>query len=147
MFIHYTSIHEFTSIATMHPALTAMYMPEDMDPGRDVRDNFCQVFATQMVTHRAGLIQNPERRSVSHKDTRPSTLFIPRAGVAQVPTPPSRESVLWYRQPAPIWEHALPIGNGRLGAMVFGGATYESKIDGSVESVGEALAFLNPVSP
>lgn len=32
------------------------------------------------------------------------------------------ESVLWYRQPAPIWDHALPIGNGRLGAMAFGGA-------------------------
>ena len=30
--------------------------------------------------------------------------------------------VLWYRSPAPIWDHALPVGNGRLGAMVFGGA-------------------------
>src|SRR5580704_3559946 len=30
--------------------------------------------------------------------------------------------VLWYRTPAPIWDHALPVGNGRLGAMVFGGA-------------------------
>jgi alpha-L-fucosidase 2 len=30
--------------------------------------------------------------------------------------------VLWYGSPAPIWDHALPIGNGRLGAMVFGGA-------------------------
>ena len=28
---------------------------------------------------------------------------------------------LWYAQPATIWEEALPIGNGRLGAMVFGG--------------------------
>jgi len=27
---------------------------------------------------------------------------------------------LWYRQPAMRWEEALPIGNGRLGAMVFG---------------------------
>ena len=27
---------------------------------------------------------------------------------------------LWYRQPAVRWEEALPIGNGRLGAMVFG---------------------------
>lgn len=27
---------------------------------------------------------------------------------------------LWYRQPAQAWENALPIGNGRLGAMVFG---------------------------
>ncbi|MDE3201760.1 MAG: glycoside hydrolase family 95 protein [Acidobacteriota bacterium] len=30
--------------------------------------------------------------------------------------------MLWYRQPAPIWNEALPVGNGRLGAMVFGGA-------------------------
>ena len=29
---------------------------------------------------------------------------------------------LWYAKPAAIWDDALPIGNGRLGAMVFGGA-------------------------
>ncbi len=28
--------------------------------------------------------------------------------------------VLWYQQPAENWNQALPIGNGRLGAMVFG---------------------------
>jgi alpha-L-fucosidase 2 len=28
---------------------------------------------------------------------------------------------LWYRQPAAGWNEALPIGNGRLGAMIFGG--------------------------
>ena len=27
---------------------------------------------------------------------------------------------LWYRQPAQKWTEALPIGNGRLGAMVYG---------------------------
>ena len=27
---------------------------------------------------------------------------------------------LWYQQPAAEWNHALPVGNGRLGAMVFG---------------------------
>jgi alpha-L-fucosidase 2 len=27
---------------------------------------------------------------------------------------------LWYRQPAKDWNEALPVGNGRLGAMVFG---------------------------
>ena len=27
---------------------------------------------------------------------------------------------LWYDEPAAIWEEALPVGNGRLGAMVFG---------------------------
>ncbi len=28
---------------------------------------------------------------------------------------------LWYDKPASQWEHALPLGNGRLGAMAFGG--------------------------
>src|SRR4051812_7782435 len=28
---------------------------------------------------------------------------------------------LWYDRPASQWVEALPIGNGRLGAMVFGG--------------------------
>ena len=27
---------------------------------------------------------------------------------------------LWYKQPAPEWVHGMPIGNGRLGAMVLG---------------------------
>jgi alpha-L-fucosidase 2 len=32
---------------------------------------------------------------------------------------------LWYQQPATEWTQALPIGNGRLGAMVFGGTAEE----------------------
>jgi alpha-L-fucosidase 2 len=32
---------------------------------------------------------------------------------------------LWYRQPAAEWVEALPVGNGRLGAMVFGGVGTE----------------------
>jgi len=32
---------------------------------------------------------------------------------------------LWYRQPAQQWTEALPVGNGRLGAMVFGGLENE----------------------
>jgi alpha-L-fucosidase 2 len=32
---------------------------------------------------------------------------------------------LWYRQPASQWTQALPLGNGRLGAMVFGGVAEE----------------------
>ena len=32
---------------------------------------------------------------------------------------------LWYQQPAKTWTEALPIGNGRLGAMVFGGIANE----------------------
>lgn len=32
---------------------------------------------------------------------------------------------LWYVKPARVWTEALPIGNGRLGAMVFGGGREE----------------------
>jgi alpha-L-fucosidase 2 len=32
---------------------------------------------------------------------------------------------LWYRAPAQTWDEALPVGNGRLGAMVFGGVAEE----------------------
>jgi alpha-L-fucosidase 2 len=32
---------------------------------------------------------------------------------------------LWYKQPAKQWNEALPIGNGRLGGMVFGGVANE----------------------
>ena len=32
---------------------------------------------------------------------------------------------LWYDRPATNWYEALPIGNGRMGAMVFGGTTTE----------------------
>ncbi|WP_442506799.1 glycosyl hydrolase family 95 catalytic domain-containing protein [Novipirellula sp. SH528] len=35
------------------------------------------------------------------------------------------EQKLWYRQPASEWTEALPIGNGRLGAMVYGGVDRE----------------------
>jgi alpha-L-fucosidase 2 len=36
-----------------------------------------------------------------------------------------RDMVLWYRQPAQKWLEALPIGNGHMGAMVFGGVDEE----------------------
>ncbi|MFV0324515.1 MAG: glycosyl hydrolase family 95 catalytic domain-containing protein [Bacteroides xylanisolvens] len=32
---------------------------------------------------------------------------------------------LWYSAPATVWEEALPIGNGRIGAMVYGNPTQE----------------------
>ncbi len=46
------------------------------------------------------------------------------AGSAGAQTPVS--SLLWYDRPATDWEkEALPIGNGRMGAMVFGGVESE----------------------
>ncbi len=36
-----------------------------------------------------------------------------------------KDQVLWYKQPAQIWEEALPLGNGRIGVMVFGKTSNE----------------------
>lgn len=40
------------------------------------------------------------------------------AGLAEAGADPSTN--LWYTSPAARWDEALPVGNGRLGAMVFG---------------------------
>ncbi|WP_430125135.1 glycoside hydrolase family 95 protein [Paenibacillus solani] len=40
-------------------------------------------------------------------------------------TAKQQTSTLWYRKPAAKWEEALPLGNGSLGAMVFGGVQEE----------------------
>jgi alpha-L-fucosidase 2 len=40
-------------------------------------------------------------------------------------TTPKQDLKLWYKQAADQWMKALPIGNGRLGAMVFGGVNQE----------------------
>ena len=46
----------------------------------------------------------------------------------------SLESTLWYDEPADEWTEALPVGNGRLGAMVFGDPVNE-RIQLNEESV------------
>lgn len=39
---------------------------------------------------------------------------------AQAPHTSAQEYKLWYDRPAQVWTEALPLGNGRLGAMVYG---------------------------
>src|SRR5579859_7019015 len=45
--------------------------------------------------------------------------------IADSQTGPAEPLSLWYRQPARQWVEALPVGNGRLGAMIFGGVSEE----------------------
>ena len=48
-----------------------------------------------------------------------------RFGLAQAPENEPGDLKLWYTRPASQWVDALPIGNGRLGAMVFGGGAID----------------------
>ncbi|MEY4387317.1 MAG: hypothetical protein RLY20_2600 [Verrucomicrobiota bacterium] len=78
-------------------------------------------------------------------------LVIGLPAFAAKPTPnPSKEGngeapVLWYQQPATKWVEALPVGNGRLGAMVFGGAPDERiQFNESTLWTGEPRDYSHP---
>ncbi len=52
---------------------------------------------------------------------------------------------LWYTQPAANWNEALPLGNGRLGAMVFGDPAHEHlQLNESGVWAGKLLDRNNP---
>ena len=73
--------------------------------------------------------------------------------LGQQPAPVTRgagapaPATLWYRAPAATWNEALPVGNGRLGAMVFGGVT-EERLQLNEDSVwaGQKLNRINPAA-
>src|ERR1700677_3991468 len=52
---------------------------------------------------------------------------------------------LWYRQPAVQWEEASPVGNGRLGAMIFGRVAKERiQFNESTVWTGEPHDYAHP---
>ncbi|MEN8227930.1 MAG: glycoside hydrolase N-terminal domain-containing protein [Bacteroidota bacterium] len=61
--------------------------------------------------------------------------------------PEIREYKLWYSHPAKNWNEALPVGNGRLGAMVFSGV-YRERIQLNEESLwaGKRINTNNPAA-
>ena len=71
----------------------------------------------------AGLCLSGLPEAVGAEPTANAPTELPLIGEA--PPPPHPSLSLWYRRPARRWLEALPVGNGRLGAMVFGGAARE----------------------
>lgn len=57
--------------------------------------------------------------------------------------PQRRELKIYFDRPANIWEEALPLGNGRMGAMVFGGQRTIQKIEipGQPEQQVESINY------
>ncbi len=69
----------------------------------------------------------------------------PSTAVSLTPEPPLEARTLWYSAPAAEWVDALPVGNGRLGAMVFGD-TGRERIQLNEETVwtGAPIHEVNP---
>ena len=61
----------------------------------------------------------------SQRNGKITALWFDRASFSGKGSVPVAENVLWYRTSGKVWEEALPIGNGKLGAMIFGGVTDE----------------------
>jgi len=76
-----------------------------------------------------------------------AVLLAANAPPPQAPPPPS-PNVLWYRVPAADWNQALPIGSGRLGAMIFGGTNSERiQLNEDTVWAGEKRDRINPAGP
>lgn len=59
--------------------------------------------------------------------------------------PQNTSNILWYDKPADYWEEALPLGNGRLGAMVYGNpANEEIQLNEETVSAGSPYENYNP---
>lgn len=72
----------------------------------------------------------------------PALFAIDYVGQAAAPEQPLS---LWYRRPAEQWVEALPVGNGRLGAMVFGDVV-EEKLQLNEDTLWAGQPY-DPVNP
>lgn len=59
---------------------------------------------------------------------------------------PAHNNTLWYDTPAREWKHALPLGNGRLGAMVYG-EPVEERIQLNIDSLWDGYPTRDTINP
>ncbi len=89
----------------------------------------CRIRTQVPVSVRAGgrkiNASRPDGNVVSFPTRKGSTYEIVTDSVQNTNPSAKKKWELWYDRPAEKWTEALPIGNGRLGAMVFGGTTTE----------------------
>lgn len=92
------------------------------------RGNLRSVCFDKLYYNEDGAIRNVKQTSgleASQRHIKIDENWLDRATVTGANPGSANKNVLWYRQPAKKWEEALPIGNGNLGAMLFGGVADE----------------------
>lgn len=72
-----------------------------------------------------GIIWAEEEVGASVRSGDITKYWVDRANIKTGGTKPAGNYILWYKRPAKVWEEALPLGNGQIGAMIFGGVTDE----------------------
>jgi alpha-L-fucosidase 2 len=125
-------IGEIGRVAVFNSALTAEQITRNFDSG----DNSTQPIGEWKLAADAGDVIKPIKGEVS--------LTVPTE-IQSVDVGPTNAMVLWYHQPAREWVEALPIGNGRLGAMVFGGVN-EERLQLNEDTIWSGSPY-NPANP
>jgi alpha-L-fucosidase 2 len=93
----------------------------------------------ELLIGAAALVVVPAVQQFGNGQTMPTTTF------ATDSSAPDATHTLWYERPASAWTEALPVGNGRLGGMVFGGVSRE-RIQLNEDTLWAGGPY-NPVSP
>lgn len=79
-----------------------------------------------LIGSKSVMAQDPNAQvPASLRSAKITAKWTDRAVVTNGGKKPEGHYLLWYQTPAKVWEEALPLGNGRLGAMVFGGVADE----------------------
>src|SRR4051812_8674393 len=77
-----------------------------------------------------------------------SLVFLLASALAIGQTKTGHDLRLTYNRPASIWEEALPLGNAKTGAMIFGGITTERfQLNDNTLWSGFPDAGINPNGP
>ena len=95
---------------------------------RSLRNRLCTGLLALATSAQAGAAQVPPSKPEDGPATTRSIIdatWGDRAVCDAAATAPGTALTLWYKRPARVWDEALPIGNGRLGAMIFGGVADE----------------------
>jgi alpha-L-fucosidase 2 len=90
-----------------------------------------------------------KNKSMIKKDT--SCLRVLATGLCllcSLPVSAQQTLKLWYKKPAKVWTEALPVGNGKIGAMIFGGPDNEllQLNESTLYSGGPTKKVINPTA-
>jgi alpha-L-fucosidase 2 len=125
-------IGEIGRLAVFNWALTAEQIARNLN----ATNNFADPVGEWQLTADAGSVIKPIVGEAA--------LAVPLE-ISSVDAGPTNAMTLWYHQPAREWVEALPVGNGRLGAMIFGGVN-EERLQLNEDTIWSGGPY-NPANP
>ncbi len=83
------------------------------------------VLTASLSAPRADAAVGRRKKSTTSAETEAAIRADDNVKFENEPTKPPGKLCLWYTRPAKTWTEALPVGNGYMGAMIYGGVNTE----------------------